>query len=44
MRGFIPQTLMTNLFRTSSTLPRHYVSERGILYNVRELDEWLMSR
>lgn len=25
-------------------LPRHYVSERGILYNVRELDEWLMSR
>ena len=25
-------------------LPRHYVSERGILYNVREIDEWLMSR
>ncbi len=25
-------------------LPRHYVSERGILYNIRELDEWLMSR
>lgn len=25
-------------------LPRHYLSERGILYNVRELDEWLMSR
>ncbi len=25
-------------------LPRHYVSERGILYNVREFDEWLMSR
>ncbi len=25
-------------------LPRHYVSERGILYNVKELDEWLMSR
>lgn len=25
-------------------LPRHYVSERGILYNVRELDEWLMGR
>lgn len=25
-------------------LPRHYVSERGILYNVRELDEWLMDR
>lgn len=25
-------------------LPRHYVSERGILYNIRELDEWLMDR
>ena len=25
-------------------LPRHYLSERGILYNIRELDEWLMSR
>ena len=25
-------------------LPRHYVSERGILYNVREIDEWLMRR
>jgi hypothetical protein len=25
-------------------LPRHYLSERGILYNVKELDEWLMSR
>lgn len=25
-------------------LPRHYVSERGILYNLREIDEWLMDR
>ncbi len=25
-------------------IPRHYVSERGILYNVRELDEWLMNQ
>lgn len=25
-------------------LPRHYISERGILYNVREIDEWLMDR
>ena len=25
-------------------LPRHYVSEREILYNVREIDEWLMNR
>lgn len=30
--------------RVSAQLPRHYISERGILYNVRELDEWLMSR
>jgi len=25
--------------RIAPHLPRHYVSERGILYNVRELDE-----
>lgn len=25
-------------------LPRHYVSERGILYNIGELDDWLMDR
>lgn len=30
--------------RIAPQLPRHYVSERGILYNVRELDEWLMNR
>jgi len=30
--------------RIAPHLPRHYVSERGILYNVRELDEWLMNR
>ncbi|MGI8540632.1 MAG: hypothetical protein ACR2N0_12815 [Rubrobacteraceae bacterium] len=30
--------------RIAPQLPRHYVSERGILYNVRELDEWLMER
>lgn len=30
--------------RIAPRLPRHYVSERGILYNVRELDEWLMNR
>jgi hypothetical protein len=30
--------------RIAPRLPRHYVSERGILYNVRELDAWLMSR
>ena len=30
--------------RMAPQLPRHYVSERGILYNVRELDEWLMNR
>ena len=30
--------------RIASKLPRHYVSERGILYNARELDEWLMDR
>jgi hypothetical protein len=30
--------------RIAPHLPRHYVSERGILYNVRELDEWLMDR
>lgn len=30
--------------RIAPQLPRHYVSERGILYNVRELDEWLMAR
>jgi multidrug resistance efflux pump len=30
--------------RIAPLLPRHYISERGILYNVRELDEWLMDR
>jgi hypothetical protein len=25
-------------------LPRHYVTERGILYNRREIDEWLTAR
>ena len=30
--------------RIAPQLPRHYVSERGILYNVREIDEWLMDR
>lgn len=30
--------------RIAPQLPRHYVSERGILYNVREVDEWLMDR
>ena len=30
--------------RIAPHLPRHYVSERGILYSVRELDDWLMSR
>ncbi len=30
--------------RIAPQLPRHYVSERGILYNLRELDERLMSR
>ncbi len=30
--------------RIAPQLPRHYLSERGILYNVRELDEWLMNR
>lgn len=30
--------------RIAPRLPRHYVSERGILYNVRELDDWLMNR
>jgi hypothetical protein len=30
--------------RIAPKLPRHYVSERGILYNVREIDEWLMNR
>ena len=30
--------------RIAPHLPRHYVSERGILYNVKELDAWLMGR
>ena len=30
--------------RIAPQLPRHYVSERGILYNVREIDEWLLDR
>lgn len=30
--------------RIAPQLPRHYVSERGILYNVREINEWLMNR
>jgi hypothetical protein len=25
-------------------LPRHYITERGILYSRREIDEWLMAR
>ncbi len=31
------------LVRTEG-IPKHYLSERGILYNRAELDEWLMSR
>lgn len=30
--------------RIAPTLPRHYVTERRILYNRREIDEWLMGR
>ncbi len=30
--------------RIAPLLPRHYVSGRGILCNVRELDEWLTDR
>lgn len=30
--------------RIAPRLTGHYVSERGILYNVGELDEWLMGR
>ena len=30
--------------RIAPRLPRHHVSERGILHNARELDEWLMDR
>ena len=26
------------------SLPKHYVTERGILYNRNEIDEWLMAR
>jgi excisionase family DNA binding protein len=25
-------------------IPRHYITERGILFNRRELDEWLLRR
>ncbi len=25
-------------------IPRHYLTERGILFSRKELDEWLMSR
>ena len=31
------------LVRTES-IPKHYLSERGILYNRAELDAWLMGR
>jgi hypothetical protein len=30
--------------RIAPQLPRHYVSEPGILYNVGEVDGWLMDR
>jgi transposase len=30
--------------RIAPILPRHYVTERGILYNRREIDGWLMAR
>ena len=25
-------------------IPRHYITERGILFNCKELNEWLMER
>jgi len=25
-------------------IPRHYITERGILFNRKELDEWLLRR
>ncbi len=25
-------------------IPRHYITERGILFNRKALDEWLMGR
>lgn len=30
--------------RIAPFLPRHYITERGILYNRREIDEWLIAR
>ena len=30
--------------RIAPILPRHYLTERGILYNRCEIDEWLMTR
>ena len=30
--------------RVAPLLSRHCLTERGILYNRRELDEWLMAR
>jgi hypothetical protein len=29
---------------TAGEIPKHYLTERGILFSRRELDEWLMSR
>jgi excisionase family DNA binding protein len=37
-----PKTLR-NIVATGE-IPRHYLTERGILFSRKELDEWLMSR
>ena len=29
---------------TAGEIPRHYLTERGILFSRKELDEWLMGR
>jgi ketosteroid isomerase-like protein len=43
MRSYLSRT-PKQWERIAPTLPRHYVTERGILYNRREIDEWLMGR
>jgi hypothetical protein len=43
MRSYLSRT-PKQWERIAPMLPRHYVTERGILYNRREIDEWLMER
>lgn len=45
MSNYLKRTPKTfrNIVATGE-IPKHYLTERGILFSRKELDEWLMSR